>query len=264
MKPNAKRLILDLLLAAGDLPLTARQAVAAGALFGISANSIRVTLARLSSGRFIEPSERGSYRLGPAARKLAGEVATWRKAESRLRPWNGSWIAVSCGALGRSDRPALKRRDRALQMLGLRELDRHLYIRPDNIEKNADAVRTRLYHLGLEPKAAVFVISDLDARREARARSLWNTAKLNAGYRKMRLELEAWMQKAPGLEQAAAVRESFLLGGEAIRQVVFDPLLPEPLADPVLRRAFFAAVTRFDRTGHEIWRSLIQGDARAA
>ncbi|MCC7541662.1 MAG: hypothetical protein IT379_35920 [Deltaproteobacteria bacterium] len=45
-----------------------------------------------------------------------------------------------------------------------------------------------------------------------------------------------------------------MLGGEAIRQIVFDPLLPEPLVDAVERRAFVDAAVRYDAFGRRVWR----------
>ena len=74
-------------LAAGDQVLTAREAVAAAALFGITENSLRVTLARLCATQLIQATERGAYRLGSAGTGLAGEVASWRTAEQRVRTW---------------------------------------------------------------------------------------------------------------------------------------------------------------------------------
>src|SRR5512133_3086988 len=226
MKVNPKNLILDLMLAAGDKPLIARDAILAGALFQISENSLRVTLARLSAAGLIETAERGAYRLGPAATDLAGEVASWRTLESRLRTWQGSYIVVHCGALGRSDRAALPRRERALQMMGFRLLERGLYIRPDNMESDLDEVRQRLYKLGLDRNAAVFRVSGLDPEREAVVHQLWNGQALTRTYRQLRAELEAWLARANQLPLDAAARESFLLGGKAIHQLVFDPLLP--------------------------------------
>jgi phenylacetic acid degradation operon negative regulatory protein len=51
------------------------------------------------------------------------------------------------------------------------------------------------------------------------------------------------------------------LGNDAIRCLVFDPLLPEPLADVSERRAFVDTVLEFDRVGRLIWlkRSSPQG-----
>ena len=48
-----------------------------------------------------------------------------------------------------------------------------------------------------------------------------------------------------------------MLGNEAIRQLVFDPLLPDPLVDTQARRAFRQAVIDFDAAGHQIWQRLL-------
>lgn len=253
MKVNPKNLLLDLMLAGGDQPITARAAILAGALFQISENSLRVTLARLSAAGLIEFAGRGAYRLGPAATEFAGEVSSWRCAEARLRPWRGGYIVVHSGALGRSDRVALLRRERALQMLGFRLFERGLHIRPDNIEPHVDAVRQRLYKLGLDREAAVFLADGLDPEREARVRRLWDTTALTQSYRQLRNQLEDWLVDANGRALDAAARESFLLGGSAIHQLVFDPLLPEPFVDANARHAFIQTVCRFDDSGRAIW-----------
>jgi phenylacetic acid degradation operon negative regulatory protein len=143
MKANAKHLILDLLLAF-DEALSAKDAIAACRLFGISENSVRVALARLSAEGLIEAAERATYRLSPTALELAGDIATWRTAEQRVRTWHGDYIAVFSAGLGRTDRTALRKRERALQLLGFRELHKGLHIRPDNIE---DSILTRVNRL---------------------------------------------------------------------------------------------------------------------
>lgn len=254
MKVNPKNLMLDLMLAIGDKPMTARDAILACSLFKISENSLRVTLARLSAAGLIEVAGRGAYRLGPAARDLAGDVATWRTVEARLRPWQGGYIVVHSGALGRSDRAALLRRERALQMLGFRQLERGLHIRPDNIEQHVDEVRQRLYKLGLDRQAAVFLADGLDPERDATVRQLWDGTALTQSYRQLRVQLEEWLAGADQLTLDAAARESFLLGGSAIHQLVFDPLLPEPFVDTSERHAFIQTVHRFDETGRAIWK----------
>jgi phenylacetic acid degradation operon negative regulatory protein len=256
VKIKAKNLILDLLLATEGRPLTAREAISACALFGISENNVRVVLVRLSSEGLIEAADRGLYRLSPTAHELADEVATWRTAEQRVRPWNGGYLVVHSGPLGRTDRSALRKRDRALNMLGFRELDPGLLVRPDNIEASVDAVRCRLISLGLERGTGVFVASQFDRKREARIRTLWDGKALNSAYRKLNEQLETWLTRADALEPDVAARESFLLGGKAIRQVVFDPLLPEPMVDTKARHTFVETVRRYDKAGQKIWRQL--------
>lgn len=261
--PNPRQLILKLLLAAEDGELSARDAVAGCALFGIRENSVRVALVRLAGAGLIEAAGRGSYRLGPNGAGLAADVATWRTAEQRVREWSGGWVMVHVGSLGRSDRAALRSRDRVLALLGLRELERGLFIRPDNLVGGVAGVRERLQKLGLEKDAAVFLASEFDASRDKRARALWDGKSLTRRYRDTRQQLEKWLKRADDLEPEVAARESFLLGNDAIRQLVFDPLLPEPLIDRGERQAFAAVVRDFDRAGHAIWQRLFSPTAGA-
>jgi hypothetical protein len=50
--------------------------------------------------------------------------------------------------------------------------------------------------------------------------------------------------------------ESFLLGGRVIRQIVLDPLLPEPIVRDGELRELVAAMRRYDKLGHACWRSF--------
>lgn len=259
MTTRPRQLILRLLLGAGGAPLSARDAVRACALFGIAASGVRVALVRLAADGLLEPVQRGTYRLGRRASTLAAEVAAWRGANARVREWAGDWIAVHVGALGRSDRAALRGRDRALGLLGLREFERGLHLRPDNLAGGVDAARERLVRLGLQRDAAVFNASGFDAGRERRVRSLWDGRALERGYRATRVRLERWLANAPRLDLDTAARESFLLGDEAIRRLVFDPLLPAPLVDERARAEFVETVVGFDAAGQAIWKEFLSG-----
>jgi phenylacetic acid degradation operon negative regulatory protein len=252
-KVQPKHLLLELLLASGDNPLPVSHAVAACAVFGISENHVRVTLARLAAQDMVLATERGAWRLGPAAQRLAQDVANWRSTEQRLRPWNGQYVAVHCGALARSDRSATQQRERALHLLGFAELQRDFWLRPDNIEQDIAAIRERLCALGLEPQAVVCGCTSLDAATEAAVDALWDGSALNLGYRTTQQRLKDWLAGAARLPTAQAARESFFLGGAAIRQLVYDPLLPEPMVDGALRAAFIASVHAFDDAGRTIW-----------
>ncbi|WP_068858402.1 PaaX family transcriptional regulator C-terminal domain-containing protein [Perlucidibaca aquatica] len=254
MKLNARHLILDLLLASDHHQVSVREAITACGIFAISENSVRVALVRLSADGLVQAAGRGHYRLGPQALDLAGDVATWRSAEQRLRPWHGDWMTVFTANLGRTNRTALKRRERALTMLGFRELEQGLHVRPNNLESGPEAVLKRLHTLGLEPEARLCLSQQWSD--EAALTSLWDTTRLNADYRYWQQSLETWMQHAQELDAETAARESFLLGGQAIRHVVFDPLLPDSFIDSQARLAFVASVRTFDKVGHQIWQTL--------
>ena len=255
--PDPRRVVLNLLRAAGGGVLSAPEAVRAGALFGISDNSMRVTLARLARAGLVEAAARGLYRLGPAGRAVAADIAGWRDAESRLTPWRGRWVAAATGGLPRSDRKLLRARGRALSLLGMRELENGLHLRPDNLAGGIEGVRGRLYDLGLERQAAVFAAGDFDAARTAAAMALWRAQALEDNYREGVARLDGWAATAAALPLDVAARESFLLGDDAIRRIVFDPLLPAPLADEQARHAFIAAARRFDDFGRRIWDAFL-------
>jgi phenylacetic acid degradation operon negative regulatory protein len=257
MSITPRPLILNLLLGAGGDALSARDAVAACALLGIQENSARVALARLTAGGFLSASGRGTYTLGPAAQPLAEEVSTWRSASVPVRDWNGDWIAVHTGGLGRGDRVALRARERAFGLLGLAEFERGLFLRPDNLSGGVGAVRERLSRLMPHAGFTVFVARAFDSARDETARALWDGLALNNRYRTQANTLDSWEASRLPLENAA--RESFVRGNNAIRERVFDPLLPEPMVDTAARDNFFAAVRRFDAVGQAIWQTFLCG-----
>ena len=255
--PTPKSLILNLLLAANGAPLSASDAVGSAGLFGIRENSVRVALVRLNAAGMIQSCGRGAYVLGPQAASLAEDLSLWRHAEQRMCDWSGTWLMVSTAGLGRSDRGPLRQRERALALLGFKLLSDGLYVRPDNLVGHATTARERLRKLGLDTQAPVFVASDLDTELDRRARHLWHTGALNQAYVRTRAKLETWLAQSHGLEPEAAARESYLLGNDAIRQLVFDPLLPAPLVDVATRREFHRAVVAFDEAGQRIWQQLL-------
>jgi hypothetical protein len=53
------------------------------------------------------------------------------------------------------------------------------------------------------------------------------------------------------------MRESFLIGGEGIRQLVLDPLLPEPIVASAERRALAEAMQAYDRIGRRAWQGWL-------
>jgi phenylacetic acid degradation operon negative regulatory protein len=258
VRPTPKALILDLLssLRGGAMPV--RALVAAGAVFGISAESTRVALVRLCSVGTLERNERGQYRIAAAAQPVQRHVMGWTRTEERLLPWRGGWIGVYTGGLDRGDRPRLRRRERALEFLGFRALDAQLYVRPDNLKGGVDAVRDELCALGLDPAVLVCLITQLDAVAEARARALWDAAALCRAYRSTCTALARSAARLTRLSAREAMAESFVLGGQAIRQLALDPLLPEPIVPSGERAALVDALRAYDRLGRACWRGLMK------
>jgi phenylacetic acid degradation operon negative regulatory protein len=259
VEPTARSLILDLLstLREGAMPVAAL--VAAGGLFRIPENRVRVALARLLAAGLIERDERARYRLGAAARAVHAQVASWRRVEERLVAWEGGWLAAHTADLRRAPRTVSRRGERALRFLGFRSLTPGLALRPDNLKGGAAGVRETLHGLGLSPRAPVFALRELDPESEARTRGLWDGARLRDGYRRTRSALERSVARLPRLSPEAAMVETFRLGGAGIRQLVFDPLLPPPLVDVEERRALVAALRDYDRLGRDRWAAFLSG-----
>lgn len=253
-RPTPKKLILGLLLAGQGKPLSVRDAIRACALFDLSENNVRVTMVRLSAEGLIQSPERGYYALGPAAEDLAKDVGSWRELPQRLQPWQGDWLCCDLGTAGRLERKAKRLSLRALDMTGLRQLEGSLYLRPANLKGSAPHLHQRLVVLGLPRRTLVACLSELDEGRHNGARHLWDPQAYSDNYQRRTEQLRGWLSRHDKLELDEAARESYLLGAEAIREVVFDPWLPEDFIDAVSRQAFFDAVLEFDAAGQELWR----------
>lgn len=251
--------MLDLLstVRRGAVPVSAL--VAAGRILDVEESAVRVALARLRADGRVESDERGLYRLRPGG--VEAEVRSWRRIEERLRRWSGDWIGVVTAGLPRG-RAAARHRGTALRFLGFRTLRPGLELRPDNLAGGVADTRERLLRLGLPPEAAALRLADLDPETERRARSLWDAPALVAGYRAMRRRLEESAARLPRLQAEAAMAESFLVGGEGIRLLVLDPLLPEPIVPAEERRALLATMKRYDRLGRRAWAGWLGGAKR--
>ena len=263
--PTAKSLILDLLstLRGGAMPV--RALVEAARLFAIEENNLRVSLARLCAAGVLERDERGLYRIGAPAAAVERQVTSWRRIEDRVCEWSGGWVAAQGGHSGSSrssgsPRGAAGRRSaQALRFLGFRALEGSLMLRPDNLKGGVAQVRDKLLTLGLVEGVAVFGVRDLDAEREEKARGLWDTDALLARYARHSAEIAASQKRLSSLPPEQAMVESFLLGGGVLRQLVLDPLLPEPILPAAPRRELLLAMRDYDRVGRAAWADFLRG-----
>jgi phenylacetic acid degradation operon negative regulatory protein len=251
-----RRIILELLTAAHPSASPVARLVEACEVVGVDGNNVRVILARLVAAGIVEIAERGVYRLGRAAQPLTEQVLSWRDLDKQVRRWDGSWAFVQLAHLARSDRSAQRRRDRALSLFGFRELERGLCVRPDNLVGGVPWLRDRLVAVGLDDTAIVTRASELDATTDARARTLWDADKLTQSYRQTAERIERWLVAAADLPPHAAAREAFWFGGDVLRQLMFDPRLPEPLVDVAARKTLVDAARRLDASGRRIWARL--------
>lgn len=253
MSPTAKSLILDLLSTVRTGAMPVRALVAAGQLFDVAGNSIRVELARLLARGLIERNERGQYRLARAAEAVQSRVAAWRRIEEQMIEWRGGWVGAHTATWSRAPRATARRQKRAFEFLGFRELEPALWVRPDNLRGGVVETRHQLHRLGLEQSVPVFLLSQLDDETDARAGRLWDVKALLAGYREICSALAASEKAVVDASEQEAMVETFLLGGHAIRQLAYDPLLPEPLVPAEERKRVVQAMKRYDEVGRQRW-----------
>jgi phenylacetic acid degradation operon negative regulatory protein len=242
--------------------LSIRQLIAIGGLFGLNANAMRVAVTRLTAEGLLESDERGSYRLGPAAAAMHEHVEEWRRGEARVRPWKGDFVAVSLpAATARAERRASLR---ALARLGLREALPGIWIRPDNLRLALDATHERLSALGLEEGSELFRARDFSERLAARfAAELWPLRGLQRSYESAQRNLERSLEQLAGMPRETALVQSYLLGGEAIRVLATDPLLPEQIMPTEPRARLTETMLRYDAVGHALWKDFAARSALA-
>jgi len=181
----------------------------------------------------------------------AAALALWEWLASRT----GGWLAVHAGASGRS---AQRGRARALRLFGFAPLRPGVWVRPDNLAAALDDVRRELGDLGLPAGDLVCTLSELDPATDARARRLWDVAALRRTYRRLGAALAASEAHLDRLTPAAAMAESFVLGGKALRELVLDPLLPEAICPAAERDTLLDQMRRYDRLGRLAWGRLLQ------
>jgi phenylacetic acid degradation operon negative regulatory protein len=258
VKPSAKSLILDLLQSLRGRSMPVRALVEAAALFDLPENALRVALARLLARGLVERDGPGRYRLAERAAAVSRRVGGWPSADARAVRWTGGWIGVLTHALAKADRPARRRDARALAFLGFAELSPGLSVRPDNLRGGVAETRAALAELGLDPAATVFALAELDEATEARARRLWDANALVRGAREAREAVERSSARLERLSPDAAMVETFLVGGRAIRQIALDPCLPDAIAPESERRRLVAAMREYDRAGRAFWSEFMR------
>lgn len=264
MTPKAQGLVLQLLSVADGRSIPVKALVDVAGIFEITANNLRVTLARLLAAGLVARDERGQYRLAAAGRAVQGHVAEWVRLEDRMVVWSGGWIGAHTAGLARGNRTALRHRTRALRFLGLRKLRPDLWIRPDNLAGGVSDVRRRLRELGLEDRAPVFALSDLDEPVESSARGLWDTEAQRAEYRETSARIEDANRRLDRLGLEEAMVETFLLGGRVLRMLAFDPLLPDAISPGAERRALVERMLAYDRRGRAVWSHFMRERSAAA
>lgn len=250
-----RSVVLNAVRVAAGRSISIRLLVQIGELFAFNPNAVRVAVTRLVAEGLLESDERGSYRLGAGAAQTQALVESWRTGEARIRPWKGDWLAV---VLPRKPERTTRRSSlRALSRLGLREGLSGVWVRPDNLRQPIAATVERLRGLGLEDGAEVFRASDFDAALVDRFRTqLWPLRSLTQTYERVERQLARSLAQLDRMPRDKALVQTFLFGGEAIRVLATDPLLPEQMLPAAPRAALTETMLRYDAVGRALWKDF--------
>jgi phenylacetic acid degradation operon negative regulatory protein len=217
-----------------------------------------VSLQKLCAHERVARDAPGRYRLSGRSSVLTEQLRRWRRLEEQHRKWRGAWVAVHQPKQGSG--PPRRRRERALILLGFRELDTGVFLRPDNLRGGVPALRARVVALAGadQPSTLVYGVSEFDPVTDRRARELWEVKALERGYRRLRDELARSRARLPQIGSEAAMVETFALGGQAIRCLIMDPLLPDAILDPTGRRELLEATRAYDELGRWTWAPFLE------
>ncbi len=255
--PSATRLALALLGAARGHALSAPALVGAAELLGSSANAMRIALSRLVASGDLVLEARGRYalsseRIGPFA-----HVRTFRTGFAERCAWHGGFVGVLTADLPRRNGALVRRRERALALVGMRMLRHGLALRPDNLEGGVPVVAAHLARLGLDDGAEVIGVT-LDARQVREVEALYDVRADTARAVALEAKVRTLLARMGTRSKRKDAAESFYLGDEVLRFLARDPLLPESMADPAPRRGLAAAMGTLDERGHALWASLLE------
>ncbi len=255
---SARELILTLMDSTRATTLSASYLIAAARLFDMDPGSVRVALARLVREGSFTGAGRGRYALGSRAGTLHTLVRNWSRAEASLVDWQGEWLTVLVGHLARSNKSAVRGNERALSLFGFAEMAAGLWVRPANLARTLDQVRADLLELGLVPGSLCAQIRQLAPPERLDPAELWQTEALAQSYHRNMERLSASTARLPDKDDAAAARETLLIGRDVTRAILLDPLLPDALVDADARRQMISAMRDYDRIGKAYWREFFE------
>ncbi len=248
--PPPKNLVLDVLSSAQGQEVSVGVLVAVADVFDISSNRLRVALSRLRASGVVRCENRGHYTLSPNAEHRNRQVLSWRTIEDQLVPWRDHWLGVAVQTPEPDEAHALR-------LMGFQRWEAGLHIRPDNLEGSVSTARAKLFELGLSQRRPVFRLDSLSAEESRRARGLWPIASQAKALASLEKRLQESLQSWKTREAKAVLRESFLLGGQAIRQLALDPRLPDSIAKPGPRRALARRMQAYDKKGRARWSAYL-------
>ncbi len=255
---SARELILTLIDSSRATSLPVSYFVAAAELFDMDQGGVRVALARLVRDGSLISEDRGVYQLGSRAGTLQSLVRNWSRAEAALVPWAGDWITTLVGHLTRSVKAQVRSNERALRLFGFAELKPDLWVRPANLARDLNEIRSDLLALGLHRDSLCAQVRTFDPSDVLDPAVLWDTRRLSQRYKRHIRLLSESTRRLESMAEDAAARETLLVGRQVTRDILLDPFLPDALVDAASRRQMISTMIDYNEIGRSHWRAFYE------
>ena len=251
LKITPKSLILSLLQVSGKRSMPVKTLVCAGHIFGFTENTIRVATTRLIREGTIESDERGQYRLSSRGTLFSRYIESWRAGEKRLVKWDGGWLCCWIPKTTARRRAEIRS---AFGFVGFGEGLPNLWVRPDNLTLDRKELEKLICRIGKLEDGQMFVARAFSENLIASWRNnLWPVEAMCKKQKAHLAEMKKSTDRIEKMPLENALVESFLVGSEAVRLLITDPMLPQEMADTGCRAALHEAMLRYDETGKRIW-----------
>ena len=253
---TAKSLLLDVLRSTKSTAWPVKKLIEVADMFGIRESAVRVTLSRLVARGLIESNEPGSYLMTSAYDPVRNWIDDWKKGEERMADWNGQWLCVYPPTkIRKKDHQAL---DKAAHRLGFRIVQERMWVRPDNLTLPLEKLNELLQAMsGVLNLVYATVVKLYAGDQDFNLELLWNRPDLEKEYRQCTKRLKRSMSQQKDPKGPAALRESILVGGDAIRLLALDPLLPDSMIDKNLRVELNTTTHNYNDMYHEPWQVFL-------
>ncbi len=256
---TARNLLLDLFRTSPSNDWPVKKLIEVANLFNINANAIRVNLTRLLSTGLIETNNRGFYRLNWKYDPVRDWIDEWVKGEERVIEWDGRWLCLHPTQMLK--KKEWEQLDKASNKLGFRSVEQRMWVRPNNLKLSVKKINELIETLS-DLEDFIFTISEVIYFRDTKISvdNLWDVPSLELSYRTCIQKLKSSKQSLANGDEATALRDSFILGGEAIHLLTLDPLLPDEMIDQKLRNEVNDAAHEYIGHFNALWRKTFGPD----
>lgn len=255
-KLTPKNLVEGFLRAAAPDSISVKSLLAVGDLLGFSHNAIRVAISRLCTKELVISDAKGCYRLTDKTFVVSKFIDRWRLGENRVRPWQGQWLC--CHLPQGMQRTERNQSQKSLAWYGFRHGLSGLYLRPDNLNLSITELNNQLIESGLTPQATLFRAYDFNGEQVQHWPDLWDVDEITRTYQELNDRLSESYEHFFDMPMEKSLPESIVLGGNTLRTLALDPLLPEEMIDVAPRNALSTLMIKYEEQSKAAWADMIK------